>query len=202
MKKTIITTMVLAIALFLAPAVAKAGTVTLTNPGFELGDKTGWFTWGGWSYVTAAQFYGGTKSLEIEDNDPSGTTGGEQDFTVSNPADFYYTAYSSWVKTTTNFGGNAKTRLQWLDSSNAVIGSAIFSTPLTGGNAWTQLSINSSAPINTAKGRIAIVVDGSGGNAFFDDASVTYNPIPEPTSMLLLGSGLVGLFGFGRKRIK
>lgn len=201
MKKTIITTMVLAIALFLAPAVAKAGTVSLTNPGFELGDKTGWYTWGGWSYVTGDQHYEGLKSLEIEDNDAGNTTGAEQDFTVSNPADFYNTTYTSWVKTTTTFGGSAKTWLKWLDSNNAVI-SSIGSTALTGGNNWTLLSLNSSAPINAVKGRINIEVDGAGGNAFFDTASVTYNPIPEPTSMLLLGSGLVGLLGFGRKRIK
>jgi len=45
-----------------------------------------------------------------------------------------------------------------------------------------------------------IIYSANGPAEFYaDNASV--DPVPEPTTMLLLGSGLIGLAGYGRKKL-
>ena len=50
--------------------------------------------------------------------------------------------------------------------------------------------------------RLLNISAGEGREVNFDNVRLTAAPVPEPATMLLLGAGLIGLAGFGRKKFK
>lgn len=80
-------------------------------------------------------------------------------------------------------------------------GVSIDSIPATGTEGeWDNASLTYLASANG--GRLEIRLYTSGIQTNFDNVSLTNIPVPEPTTLMLVGSGLLGLAGFGRKRIK
>lgn len=190
--KIALATLVLAITVLISlPSTACANLLT-TNPGFESGDLTGW-TSGGASWVQGVEKYAGSYALGQHNADIY------QDFAATTGVPYIL---SAWRKTTTSFPGwgDSQINLEWFDASNVRIGDKIYhqvAGPLT---SWVLHSYTETAPIGVAKGRLYLGGFGgdTGDDVFADDASVA--PVPEPSSILLLGSGLLGLFGVARRK--
>jgi len=90
------------------------------------------------------------------------------------------------------------------NSSTRIWGSDIVTTAVTANQDWTSYQATGYVPSGAKMFQVLTLETGSlvgaAGTFGYDDINVDYAPVPEPASLLLLGSGLVGMFGLRRKK--
>jgi hypothetical protein len=195
MKKIYIIISVLLI-LGVASFASTAQANLLANSGFENEDPMGWANWGDSNYSTD-EYRSGIQSGHAWTWDNSD---GKFEQWIDVISGLEYKA-SGYIKCTQMEDGAAWIQFQWDGNSQA-----IESVKLTAVGDWTYFETSSVvAPEGVATAKVAYILEAPSNHlandVFFDDASFEVVTVPEPASIILLASGLIGLLGVCRKKI-
>jgi len=167
----------------------------LTNGSFETGDFTGWTTGGNFTDtgVTSGAFYDYTGAEDGTYYAYLGpvSTPGTLSQTFTDTAGGQY-VFSFWFA---SVGDNPSSFSAMWDGTTVLS----LTNPNTG-SSWTQYSF---AETGTGSDSITFTFRDDPGYMALDNVSVTPTgqTVPEPSSLLLLGSGVLGLGGIVRRKL-